>query len=138
MENKASVTPELKEIYNRVMETSTKTQLPTETPNPADVATTTTPNQLETNMPNSNIETSTQNIVANTQPSSQIPNQAQPQQTLNQTMQQPQTQNLASMAGTVRAEEPRKSKKPLFIVLSTIFIILWAGFWAMFFGLISI
>lgn len=59
-----------------------------------------------------------------------------PQPILNQTP-QPANSNLAAMAGTVSPEEPRKSKKPLFIVLSLAFIVLWAGFWAFFFGLIK-
>ena len=120
------------------METATKSNLPTGNPNPEEIAASTASNPSEVIVPNANAEIQPTSQPANPLSPPPISSTPQPQNAVTQPSASVVSPSLASMAGTVKATEPRKSKKVLYIVLSTVFIILWAAFWALFFGLINI
>ena len=128
MDTKNNLTPELKEIYERVMGAPLKSP-PVESvpssPSPQKSFTTPTFPYIAT-VPVIKVETS--KLGSSDQMQSQNATQTVPTK---------KTQSIASLGGETRSSETESSKKPLLIGLSVLLIIIWTSLWAVFFGFIK-
>lgn len=113
MDNNTNTTPELKNIYDNLMDTAQKDAgTPVNEKQPE--AATTAP---QATMP----PTPTNNEPASPQPTTSVTQSS-----------------MASMAGTVTGSRPKSSHKAIYFLVSFIFVIAWGAFWAVFFGFITI
>lgn len=130
----ANLTPELKEIYDRVMNTTPTPKLATPPPVQAPSALPQTPTSPQAPTPS-----------PKAQP---VPSLNAADEALSETPPRPLTTgNTFSFNGTVKAQSDENSvattkgkskiSLPILIVLGIVFIVVWAVFWAIIFGFIK-